>query len=80
MWKPPPALGIGKKIMLRNEYQYDGMDMTVHEELKYLSKVQTRLVRFCNYIESHHDGCYDDLYVKLSQVIGTIEEALNFDV
>lgn len=80
MSKRPPASGIGKKIILRNEYQYYGMDMTVHEELKNLEKVQARLVRLCNYIENHHSGRYDDLYVKLSQVIGTIEEALNFDV
>lgn len=53
--------------------------MTVQAELKYLEKVQARLVRFCIYIEKHHAGHYDDLYLKLSQVIGTIEDALTFD-
>lgn len=53
--------------------------MTVQAELKNLEKVQARLVRFCNYIEKHHAGRYDDLYMKLGQVIGTIEDVLTFD-
>ena len=53
--------------------------MTVQAELKNLEKVQARLVRFCNYIEKHHAGHYDDLYIKLGQVIGTIEDVLTFD-
>ena len=53
--------------------------MTVQAELKNLEKVQARLVRFCNYIEKHHAGHYDDLYMKLGQVVGTIEDALTFD-
>ena len=53
--------------------------MNIKDELKNLEKVQSRLVRFCHYIEKHHDGRYDDLYVKLGQVIGTIEDVLTFD-
>lgn len=53
--------------------------MTVSGELKNLEKVQARLVRFCKYIENHHVGHYDDLYIKLTQVIGTIEDVLTFD-
>ena len=52
--------------------------MTVQSEIKNLEKVQARLMRFCNYIEKHHAGHYDDLYVKLGQVIGTIEDVLTF--
>lgn len=53
--------------------------MTIQDELKNLEKVQARLVRLCHYIEKHHDGQYDDLYMKLGQVIGTIEDVLTFD-
>lgn len=53
--------------------------MNIKDELKNLEKVQSRLVRFCNYIEKHHAGHYDDLYIKLGQVIGTIEDVLTFD-
>lgn len=53
--------------------------MDIQSELRNLEKVQARLVRFCNYIEKHHPGRYDDLYMKLGQVIGTIEDVLTFD-
>lgn len=57
--------------------------MTVTGELKNLEKMQARLVRFCNYLEKQKrdDGTamYDDLYLKIASVVGTIEEALNFD-
>lgn len=52
--------------------------MTVQSEIKNLEKVQERLMRFCQYIEKHHAERYDDLYIKLGQVIGTIEDVLNF--
>ena len=56
--------------------------MTVTGELKNLEKVQARLVRFGKYLEKQKraDGnSYDDLYLKIASVVGTIEEALNFD-
>lgn len=57
--------------------------MTVTGELKNLEKVQARLVRLCNYLEKQKrpDGScvYDDLYIKIGSVIGTIEGALTFD-
>ena len=57
--------------------------MTVTGELKNLEKVQARLVRFGEYLEKQKraDGTnsYDDLYLKIASVVGTIEEALTFD-
>lgn len=57
--------------------------MTINKELKNLEKVQARLVRFCNYLneQKREDGTnsYDDLFIKISSVIGTIEDALTFD-
>lgn len=53
--------------------------MTVRGELKHLERVQSRCVRFCNYLEKHHEGKYDDLIRKLASVVGTIEDALDFD-
>ena len=57
--------------------------MTVTGELKNLEKVQARLVRFGKYLEKQKraDGTnsYDVLYRKIASVVGTIEEALNFD-
>lgn len=57
--------------------------MTVTGEMKNLEKVQARLVRFCRYLEKQKrsDGInsYDDLYIKIASVVGTIEDALNFD-
>lgn len=53
--------------------------MTVSGELKHLEKVQSRCVRFAKYLEKHHEGRYDDLIIKLASVIGTIEDALDFD-
>lgn len=53
--------------------------MTISGELKNLEKVQSRCIRFCKYLEKHHDGQYDDLIRKLACVIGTIEDTLNFD-
>lgn len=53
--------------------------MTVSGELRNLEKVQKRCIRFHNYLEKHHPGHYDDLTRKLACVIGTIEDALNFD-
>ena len=51
--------------------------------MKNLEKVQARLVRFCRYLEKQKraDGTssYDDLYRKIASVVGTIEDALNFD-
>lgn len=53
--------------------------MTISVELRNLEKVQCRCIRFAKYLEKHHDGRYDDLIVKLGSVIGSIEDALNFD-
>lgn len=53
--------------------------MTISVELRNLEKVQCRCIRFAKYLEKHHDGRYDDLILKLGCVIGTIEDALNFD-
>ena len=57
--------------------------MTITGEMKNLEKVQARLVRFCRYLEKQKrtDGTnnYDDLYIKIASVVGTIEDALNFD-
>lgn len=57
--------------------------MTVASELKNLEKVQARLVRFCKYLEKQKraDGTssYDDLYIKIASVVGTIEDAITFD-
>jgi len=57
--------------------------MTITGEMKNLEKVQARLVRFCRYLEKQKraDGTssYDDLYRKIASVVGTIEDALNFD-
>ena len=53
--------------------------MTITGELKNLEKVQSRCVRFCKYLEKHHEGRYDDLLRKLACVIGTIEDTLTFD-
>ena len=57
--------------------------MTVAGELKNLEKVQTRLIRFCTYLDKQKraddTNGYDDLYMKIATVVGTIEDALNFD-
>ncbi len=57
--------------------------MTIAEELKNLEKVQTRLIRFCTYLDKQKraDGTnsYDDLYMKVATIVGTIEDALKFD-
>lgn len=57
--------------------------MSVSSELKNLEKVQSRLVRFCKYLEKQNreDGSnsYDDLYLKIASVVGSIEDALNFE-
>ena len=57
--------------------------MTVTGELKNLEKVQARLVRFSKYLEKQKgaDGTnsYDDLYRKIANVVGSIEEAITFD-
>lgn len=57
--------------------------MTISGELKNLEKVQARLVRFCSYLEKQErtDGTnsYDDLYRKIANVVGSIEEAITFD-
>lgn len=58
---------------------YTTFIMDIQSELKNLEKVQLRLVRFCNYLEKRSTGSYDDLYIKLSQVVGTIEDVLTFD-
>ena len=53
--------------------------MTITGELRNLEKVQSRCIRLCQYLEKEHKGRYDDLIAKLGQVIGTIEDTLNFD-
>lgn len=53
--------------------------MTVQRELQNLEKVQSRVMRFANYLEKHHPGSYNDLKIKLACVVGTIEDALTFD-
>ncbi len=53
--------------------------MTICKELEYLEKVQKRVIRLCKYIEKHHPDSYNDLYIRLGCVVGTIEDALNFD-
>lgn len=53
--------------------------MTITGELKNLEKVQSRCIRFCKFLEKHHAGRYDDLISKLACIVGTIEDALNFD-
>ena len=53
--------------------------MTVQRELQNLEKVQSRVIRFANYLEKHHHGSYNDLKIKLACVVGTIEDALTFD-
>ena len=53
--------------------------MTIQRELQNLEKVQSRVMRFANYLEKHHPGRYNDLTIKLSCVVGTIEDVLTFD-
>ena len=53
--------------------------MTITNELKNLEKVQMRLIRFSQYLNNEHKGKYDDLIMKIAQVVGTIEDTLTFD-
>lgn len=53
--------------------------MTITGELKNLEKVQSRCIKFAKYLEKNYPQKYDDLIIKLSSVIGTIEDTLNFD-
>lgn len=59
-------------------------DFYVADELRKLEIYQSRLVRFHNYLEKQKraDGStmYNDLQVKLSCVIGTIEDVLNLEI
>ncbi len=59
-------------------------DFYVAEELRKLEVYQARLVRFNKYLEMQEraDGStrYNDLQVKLSCVIGTIEDVLSLEI
>lgn len=59
-------------------------DFYVADELRKLEIYQSRLVRFHKYLEKQEraDGStrYNDLQVKLSCVIGTIEDVLSLEI
>lgn len=54
-------------------------NFSVTKEMRLLEDFQSRLVLVCNILDNNplYKGRFDDLYVKLSSVVGSIEEALS---